>query len=156
MAHGTHDHGVGATARVRAIVGLEVFELVGALVGTVGLLHDGYEFMGRTVATRELPLRSWTLAGVSLLVANGMVPAIALALAWRRDRRARAAHLLTGAVLMAWIVGQAAVIGLVFVLQPVMFLVGAAITTLAAVLPANLPGRDNGRRGTDTPTAVGS
>ena len=33
-----------------------------------------------------------------------------------------------GAVLMAWIVGQVAVIGLVFVLQPVMFVVGAAIT----------------------------
>ena len=147
---------MGVTARVRTIVGLEVFELVGALVGTVGLLHDGYEFMGRTVETSELPFQSWVVAGLSLLVANGLVQAIALVLAWCHHHRARMAHLLTGAVLMAWIVGQVAVIGLVFVLQPVMFVVGAAITALAASLPAQVPGRDNGRRGTDTPTAVGS
>ncbi len=147
---------MGVTARVRTIVGLEMFELVGALVGTVGLLHDGYEFMGRTVETSELPFQSWVVAGLSLLVANGLVPAIALTLAWSGSRRARAAHLATGLVLIGWIVLQVAVIGLVFVLQPVMFVVGAVLTALAASLPATMPARDNGRRGTDTPTAVGS
>ena len=68
----------------------------------------------------------------------------------RRHRLARTAHLATGVVLMAWIVLQVAVIGLVFVLQPVMFAVGAAITALAA----SEPGRDDGRRSGEAPTAV--
>ena len=136
--------------RHRLLIGLEVFELVGALVGTVGLLRDGYEFMGRTVETSELPFGSWVPAGVALLLLNGIVPAVAVELDRRRHRLARTAHLATGVVLMAWIVLQVAVIGLVFVLQPVMFAVGAAITALAA----SEPGRDDGRRSGEAPTAV--
>jgi uncharacterized membrane protein len=52
----------------------------------------------------------------------------------RKSRLAPRVSLVMGALLMLWIVVQVAVIGFVSPLQPISFVAGAAIATLAGVL----------------------
>lgn len=122
----------GDTATRRALIALEGFTALGAIIGAIGLIVDGDGFMGHTVDIDDIPMHSWPLAGVVLLVLNGFVPAVALTAEVRRHQRADMLHGLVGVTLMVWIAVQVAFIGLVFALQPLMFLVGAAILGLAA------------------------
>ena len=114
----------------RAVIGLEVFTAVGAVVGAIGLITDGDRFMGGTVDVHDLPLHNWPFAGIVLLLLNGLLPALATVAELRRHPRAAAMHLTAGVVLMAWIIVQVAFIGLVFALQPLMFMVGLALVVL--------------------------
>lgn len=82
----------------------------------------------------------WFGGGVALavIVAAPMTAAWGLLLA--RHRRARAAALLAGVLLMAWIAVQLLAIGYQLALQPVMFGFGAAITWLALLRPSAAAG----------------
>jgi hypothetical protein len=57
------------------------------------------------------PFRSWVLPGIALLLANGIVPTIALIGAARRRSWAPPAHVAVGGVLVGWIIVQLLVIG---------------------------------------------
>lgn len=71
-------------------------------------------------------------AALALLVAVPMTASAVLLL--RRHPRARVAALASGSLLMGWIAVQVAIIGFVFFLQPVMFILGALIA-IAALRP---------------------
>lgn len=113
------------------LVGLESFTAVGAVVGTVGLLVDGEAFMGRTVTAEDLPFHSWVVAAVALVCCNLLVPLAAIGAELRHHSAATRLHLAAGVVMVVWIVVQVAVIGLVFVLQPLMLVVGCVIAVMA-------------------------
>jgi hypothetical protein len=60
-----------------------------------------------------LPFDSWVLPGVGLLVANGVVPTVALLGEVRRRPWAALAHVAVGGVLVGWIALQLLLIGYV-------------------------------------------
>mgnify|MGYP000995963784 CR=1 FL=1 len=114
-----------------ALIGLEAAVAISAVFGSAELILDGPHFMGGTVEANQLPYSSWTLAGVALLLVNGVLPALAILADHRHAPDATTLHAVAGAALMLWIVVQVMTIGLVFALQPVMFVIGAAIFLLA-------------------------
>jgi hypothetical protein len=117
-------------ARTRAVVALEVLLAVSAVAGSVGLA-TGSLSMGET--ERQLPFHSPVLGGIALAAIVAVPAIVAAVAALRRRPWARSAHLVTGILLMAWIVLETAVIGLSSPLQPIMFAWGAAIIGLGGL-----------------------
>lgn len=57
------------------------------------------------------PFESWLLPGVALIVVNGIWPACALLLTWRRHRLAPLAQCAVGASLLGWLMIQIPLVG---------------------------------------------
>jgi hypothetical protein len=82
------------------------------------------------------PFRDFRVPGALLIaLVGGSCGAAGIALL-RRWGRGRLAALLAGAVLVAWIAAQVAIIGYVSWLQPAVALAGVLVIGLAAALPA--------------------
>ena len=95
-----------------ALLVLEVLLAVGAYGGAVMMtLVQPDDFLPPEWRTGT-PFRSWVLPGLVLLIANGIVPTIALVGAVRRAPWATLAHVAVGGVLVGWIIVQLLVIGL--------------------------------------------
>jgi len=78
------------------------------------------------------PFDSWVLPGIGLLVANGILPTVALLGEARRRPWAAFAHVAVGGVLVGWIALQLVVIGYVAPAFQVGYLaLGAVILALA-------------------------
>lgn len=114
-------------ASTRVTVALEGLLAVSAFAGSFGLM-SGTLSMGD--AEKRLPFGSPVLGGVALAAFVAIPATVAAVGAFRRRRWAREAHLVTGGLLMAWIVVETAFIGPSSALQPIMFVWGAAILGL--------------------------
>jgi len=80
------------------------------------------------------PISSYFVPGLFLFVAIGGGMLVATIAWWRRSRLAPWISLGMGGLVMLWIVVQLAIIGSVSPLQPISFVAGAAVATLAGVL----------------------
>lgn len=119
-------------SRVRTglLLFLEIFTLVGALVGTWGLLHGGMGMGPQVLA--DSPFSAWWQAALALFVVNALLPAAVIVAHLRRAAWGPWAHLAYGFVLVGWIVGQVAFVGYISLLQPVMAATGVVIAGLAS------------------------
>jgi hypothetical protein len=110
---------------------LEGLLAVGAVGGALGFWLLGERLLGD--ATARLPFASPILAGVALLLVNGLLPTAVL-VGTRRGVPlvARAGHLAVGVALIGWIVVQVGYLGWPPAgLQWAYLLYGVLITTLA-------------------------
>ena len=138
--HGSAPRGKGLRI---GLVALELFVALGALYGGWTLLHGAW---GLSVSMLDrTPFIDWTWPGVLLLVLVALPMLVAAVAELARTSWAGRASLLAGFVLMAWIVGQVALIGLVFFLQPAMFVAGGGVALLAWSLHG-APARSSARR----------
>ena len=89
---------------------------------------------GLGMTTAELPdwplLHDFTLPGVALIVLFGLLPLLPIGLLLRGDRRGWLATAAVGALLVLWMLGQIAAIGLTFPAMQVTFLVVGLLLTL--------------------------
>jgi hypothetical protein len=115
-----------------ALVMLEAFVGVGAVYGGVMLVRDSWGLPVTDLA--PLPLHSWVLPGVALLVSVAAPMLAAAVLVARRHGLAADASVLAGAILAGWIVVQLAVIGPQMALQAVMFVLGLVTAALGLLL----------------------
>jgi hypothetical protein len=85
---------------------------VAAGYGSTGLLLqlDGFDMP--TSWLRPLPLSSWVLPGIALLLGIALPLAAAAVAGWRHDRRAPTLSWLAVGLLMGWLMLQFAVMGL--------------------------------------------
>jgi hypothetical protein len=125
----TSSRGQGRPGWWVVLIALELFVAVGAVYGGWTLMHGAWGLS--TDMLDGTPFTRWGWPGVLLLVVVAAPMTFAALGEVRCASWAKGASLGAGALLMSWIVGQVAVIGLVFVLQPLMFVSGAAITGLA-------------------------
>ena len=110
------------------LVGLEVALSIAAFSGAIGLLTGAIPLTGDL---QGVPYASPVLAGLSLAVLNGVLPAVAAVAELRRTTWATLAHVVVGVTLIGWIVVQISIIGLDSWLQPFMAGWGATILLLA-------------------------
>jgi hypothetical protein len=108
---------------------LELFIGGWAVYGAVMLATDAWHLPVADLA--PLPLHSWVLPGVGLLLVVAVPMLVAAALQWRHARRAAGASLAAGVLLVSWIAVQVAVIGPQMWLQPLMLVAGLATAALA-------------------------
>jgi hypothetical protein len=121
-----------------ALVGLELFTALGALVGGGKLLADpsGARIGFNLQMLQGTPFSSYLVPGAVLVAVNGvgmLAVALGVILRWRR---AVDASLFLGALLAAWIAVQVALIGYASFLQPLMFAVGVLIVLVALLAGA--------------------
>jgi hypothetical protein len=105
-----------------AVVVFAALVAVSAFGGTVGLATGTLD-MGHTLNQR-LPLHSPVLGGLALAVIVGVPASVVAIMAHRRDGRSGRAAVVTGALLIAWIVAEIAFIREISFLQPFYLCVG--------------------------------
>ena len=90
---------------------------VNAVYGSIGLVVNGMgmpeEWLDR------LPVDTWTLPGLALVLTVAVPQLVAAWFVWRRDPRAGVIGLVVGAALVLWILVQLLVLQRYFFLQPV-------------------------------------
>ncbi|HVX46768.1 MAG TPA: hypothetical protein VHC49_22945 [Mycobacteriales bacterium] len=96
--------------------GLALVMALLATAGGIGLIGGGIDFGARTDS--RLPFESLALAGVALLLAVAVPMWIAFLLAWAGSPRTGTAIVLAGWALLAWILIEVAVVGLISWMQP--------------------------------------
>ena len=100
-------------ASARVLMVLEVLLAVGAYGGALMMtLVQPDDFMPPEWLAGT-PFGSWVLPGIGLLLANGILPTVALLGEARRRPWAALAHVAVGGVLVGWIALQLVVIGYV-------------------------------------------
>ena len=118
-------------SRLRVItVGLLVVLMLGGLVGGLALLSDPTGGrLGMTVD--QLPgwplLDDYTLPGIALIVLFGVLPLVAAVLLVRRRALGWTLTAAVGLLLVLWMLGTVAAIGLAFPLVQVSFLIGGIV-----------------------------
>lgn len=117
--------------------------LLGGLLALVALNAIGgglYGLAGAEAVPREWlegsPFDSYFVPSLVLLVLVGGTFSVASLSVARGTRRDRPLALTAGAVALAWIAAQVAIIGYVSWLQPAVALAGLAVIALASALPA--------------------
>ncbi|GAB2727934.1 hypothetical protein [Nocardia thraciensis] len=100
-----------------------------ALAGAVGLATGAID-LGAT-ATERLPLDSPPLAAVALALMVGVPMVFTAVLVVRGDRRATAIAMISGALLVSWIIVQIYTIETFSWLQPVCVVAGLVVIALA-------------------------
>jgi hypothetical protein len=90
---------------------------VNAVYGSIGLVVNGMG-MPREWLDR-LPVDTWTLPGLALVLTVAVPQLVAAWFVWRRDPRAGVIGLVVGAALVLWILVQLLVLQRYFFLQPV-------------------------------------
>jgi hypothetical protein len=103
---------------------LLAFVTIGAVYGGIGLIINGLG-MPADWADR-LPLRSWVVGGLALLLTVALPQALSCRLVLRSHPRAAVAGVLAGLALIAWIGVQLLVLRRYFFLQPVIAGIGLA------------------------------
>lgn len=116
-----------------ALVAVEGFVAVGAGYGSIMLVTDAWR-LDRSML-RHLPVDTWVLPGVALAVLIALPTAAAAILVATNHPMARAGSLLTGGILVGWIVVQLILIQQYFFLQPVIGVCGLLTIGLAYLLP---------------------
>jgi hypothetical protein len=111
-----------------ALIWLEVLLAVGAVGGAFGLITGTLD-LGEY--TDDLPWQSPLIAGIALLVVNGVLPAAVALGELRRRRWAGVGHLVVGSALIGWVAVQVAFIGANSFLQLVYLAYGIVIVVLA-------------------------
>jgi hypothetical protein len=111
-----------------SLVSLELFIGIGAIYGSYRLITDSWHLPTRDLA--PLPLHSWVLPGLALLVIVAVPMLAAAGLAWRFVVRTANSSITAGVILVGWIVIQVAIVGLQMWLQPVMLVLGAVTAAL--------------------------
>jgi hypothetical protein len=117
-----------------ALVAVEAFVAVGAVYGSVMLITDAWRL--DPAMLRDLPFDTWVLPGIALAALVAVPNVVAGILVARGHPRARIVSILTGGILIGWIVVQLALIQQYFYLQPVMGVCGLLTIGLAYRLPA--------------------
>lgn len=111
------------------LVALEVLVAVNAVYGGIGLIVNG---MGMPDDWLDgTPFASWVLPGVLLLLLVAAPMASAAIVEVAAGRRAYAASMTAGAVLVGWIGAQVVILRRFFFLQPVLLVVGVLVLLLA-------------------------
>lgn len=121
--------------------------VVATVTGIVAIgAYYGTWYLTEEIAADQLPVSppeflpgdSWVFGALALLVLVAAPMSIAFLTAVFGHSAAAPAALVSGALLMGWIVVQVVLIGFVFWLQPAMFVVGAVVFALgfAAYHPA--------------------
>lgn len=105
-----------------------VLNAVAATGGAWGLL-SGWLSIGSRLEER-LPWGSPALGGMALFLLVAVPNAALAALAWRRDRRAGAAAVATGALLVAWILVELAFLRELSFFHPLYVVVGLVLIRL--------------------------
>jgi hypothetical protein len=116
-----------------ALLAVEAFVAVGAVYGSIMLVTDAWR-LDRAIL-RHLPVDAWALPGIALAVLIAVPNLIAGVLVAIGHPMARTVSLLTGGILVAWIIAQVALIQQHFVLQPVMGVCGLVTIGLGYLLP---------------------
>ncbi|MGG5260875.1 hypothetical protein [Phycicoccus avicenniae] len=125
------------------LLGVLVLVALNAVYGAVGLMVDG---MGMPKEWLEhLPVDSWLLPGVALLLSVAVPQALAAVAAWRGGGNAPRAGLLAGVALVLWIVVQVLVLQRYFFLQPVIAGLGLLEVALAVAWSRRRAGLRAGR-----------
>ena len=127
-----------------ALIGLETVAAVSAVGGGIGLAAGNAIGMPADWLAAT-PFSSWLLPGVLLLVVAAVPMGVAAVAELRRSSLAPLLSLSAGVLQVLWIIAQWVVIGRFHWLQPVMLVVGAAVTVLALWTAASPP-RWAGRR----------
>lgn len=100
-----------------ALLVVLVLVALNAVYGGIGLVVDG---MGMPDEWLEhLPVDSWVLPGVALLLTVAVPQAVAAVAVWRAGERAPVVGSLAGAALVLWILVQLLLLRRYFFLQPV-------------------------------------
>lgn len=100
--------------------------------------YYGTWYLTEQIALRELPVSppeflpgdSWVFAALALLLFVAAPMSVAFLTAVSGHRAAAMAAMVSGALLMGWIAVQVLLIGMIFWLQPAMFLAGAVVLAL--------------------------
>lgn len=130
----------GAPARVLMV--LEALLAVGAYGGALMMTLVQPEDFLPPEWLAGTPFDSWVLPGIGLLVANALVPTVALVGEALRRPWAAVAHVAAGAVLVAWIALQLVVIGYVAPAFQLGYLaLGVVILVVALLGPKGATGR---------------
>ena len=87
-----------------------------AVYGGIGLMVNGMGMPSEWLD--RLPVDTWTLPGVALVVTVAVPQVVAAWFVWRRDPRAGVVGLVAGAALVLWIGVQLLVLQRYFFLQP--------------------------------------
>ncbi|GAA0808217.1 hypothetical protein [Spirilliplanes yamanashiensis] len=124
--------GTRRTALGTALAALEAVVGLSAVYGGVMLIADAWHLP--VADLRPLPLHSWVLPGVALLLAVALPMGAAAAGLWLARPWGPRASVGAGAVLTAWVAGQVAVIGPQMILQAVLLVVGLVVMVLGARL----------------------
>jgi len=120
------------TGWTRALIGLQAALAASAVYGAIGLALqlDGFEMPTRWL--HPLPLDSWLLPGIALLLCVA-VPLGAAALAgWRHDRRTTSVSWLAAGMLLGWLGVQLLVIGVRAPVQVVTLVLATLLVALTA------------------------
>jgi len=113
--------------RRAGLVAYAAFIAISAYGGTLGLITGALD-MGHTLNQR-LPLHSPVLGGIALALIVGFPASVVATMAWHRDRRADAASVAAGVLLVGWIVIEIAFIREFAFLQ--LFYAGAGVVFVA-------------------------
>lgn len=100
-----------------------------ALYGGIGLVVNGLGMPDEWLT--RLPVDTWTLPGIALLLTVAVPQLVAAWFVWRRDPRAGVVGLVAGAALVLWITVQLLVLQRYFFLQPVIAVFGLLEMALA-------------------------
>lgn len=122
--------------------GLQVFIGIGGVpAGLIFILDPSGGGLGFSPELLEGTfLRNYLIPGLFLLGVNGLGSLLGGVLSFLRHRYAGAAGFILGALLIAWIVIQVAMIGLVHWLQPLYLGLGIVEVILALLVRRRLPG----------------
>lgn len=88
-----------------------------AVYGGIGLVANGLGMPSEWLD--PLPVDSWTLPGVALVLTVAVPQLVAAWFVWKRDSRAGVIGLVAGAALVLWIAAQLLLLQRYFFLQPV-------------------------------------
>jgi hypothetical protein len=100
-----------------ALLVVLVLVAVNAVYGGIGLVVNGMGMPSQWLD--RLPVDTWTLPGVALVVTVAVPQLVAAWFVWRQDPRAGVVGFVAGAALVLWILVQLLVLQRYFVLQPV-------------------------------------
>jgi hypothetical protein len=117
-----------------ALVVLELFNGLMAIVGTVGLLSGAWSEGVPVEWLRGSPFTSYLVPALALLVFVGGSSFLAAMLLILRNPWGIPASLLAGGILVSFEIVEYLVIGLTFFLQPLMFAIGVLLIALGARL----------------------
>ncbi len=111
---------------------MEIVLIGGAVAGAIGMLSapDGSNLGWTTGTLAGTPFEDYVVPGLTLLLANGVLPTIVVIATLRRQDWAGWGHLVVGCVLTGWIGVQVLLIGYLTVLQPIFGALGVAIALL--------------------------
>ncbi len=128
---GRYDTSLWGRVARGVLIGLTAFTCVGAIVGSIALATGSSGLSSETLS--RTPFETWTPSALLLVGLVGGSQFVSLAALIGRRSYGRALCAASGAGLVAWIVVQVALIGLVSFFQPVMFIVGLAEVVLAGL-----------------------